>query len=226
MLSAISCLLLGVVVVAEVTVELTDKTSLIEVMSVAAAQASYHEVPGDAVTVENTKTSANPAAANHIISRKRLLPRFSFVDNDIDHNITEEKAKIEERRNFIHIEIYEEQKIKCRDLANDTCPHVDDIRNCGFCVTQKYPQIQGFGLPYFESDGVITPVKMCEGEFVFNGILCPTCEKAFQCLIVCSGVDADQSENTRFLSLLEGCFTDCGATVEDLVACEYILPSN
>jgi len=64
-----------------------------------------------------------------------LLPRFSFVDNDIDHNITEEKAKIEERRNFIHIEIYEEQKIKCRDLANDTCPHVDDIRNCGFCVT-------------------------------------------------------------------------------------------
>eukprot|EP01024_Parvocaulis_polyphysoides_P067961 TRINITY_DN8214_c0_g1_i2.p1 TRINITY_DN8214_c0_g1~~TRINITY_DN8214_c0_g1_i2.p1 ORF type:complete len:354 (-),score=83.26 TRINITY_DN8214_c0_g1_i2:190-1251(-) len=232
----------------DVVVALTDSTSLVEAMAVATAQAT---TPKPKPTPTPTKTVPTPthtpitvagatasatATASSYSSRKSLLPSYSSIKADIDSRMAAARARIAQRREEIMGKFYL-QDPTCYSLKDDMCSAIDDFHYCGFCVTEKFPYVKGYGLEYDEAlievagtkgkkeyQKVITPKGDCHGEFVYAGEYCPTCEKVLQCLIVCSGVDINKAQKAGVLEIKESCFKECGVTEYDLVTCGYATP--
>eukprot|EP01024_Parvocaulis_polyphysoides_P034234 TRINITY_DN302_c0_g2_i4.p2 TRINITY_DN302_c0_g2~~TRINITY_DN302_c0_g2_i4.p2 ORF type:complete len:241 (-),score=39.82 TRINITY_DN302_c0_g2_i4:75-797(-) len=220
------------------TMYLSNKYNLKDVLATATAQASA-VAHAPAYSIAGASASASASASSLINSRKSLLPSYSSIKADVDKRIADAKARMEQRRKEIFNKSYH-KKVSCYDLKDDVCYAIDEYDYCGYCVTEKYPHVKGYGIEYYEEtipvvgkkhgkdeyQKVIKPKGECHGEFVYAGDYCPSCEKALQCLIVCSEVDVDASEKSGVLEIKESCFDDCGVTEKDLIACFRVSRSH
>eukprot|EP01025_Chloroclados_australasicus_P063936 TRINITY_DN847_c2_g1_i1.p2 TRINITY_DN847_c2_g1~~TRINITY_DN847_c2_g1_i1.p2 ORF type:complete len:286 (-),score=49.23 TRINITY_DN847_c2_g1_i1:376-1233(-) len=218
---------------AAVKMTMKPSTSIAQAIAVAEAQATVVSPAAPATAT----ASASASAVASVGSRKTMLPSVSDIRARVDQTIADIKAKIDVQRKALYDKVYH-QKYTCYDLKDDMCPAIDDYEYCGYCITTKYPTLYGYGLEYEETykvigskkggdkeyEKVITPKGHCDGEFIYAGKYCPTCEKALKCLVECSGVDVKKAEETGILEIKESCFDECKVTEDDLIACGYVEP--
>eukprot|EP01023_Acetabularia_acetabulum_P006958 TRINITY_DN1295_c0_g1_i2.p1 TRINITY_DN1295_c0_g1~~TRINITY_DN1295_c0_g1_i2.p1 ORF type:complete len:297 (+),score=77.21 TRINITY_DN1295_c0_g1_i2:186-1076(+) len=215
-----------------VAMALNPKISLPDVVATAIASSS---ASGPSYAVADAAASATSGSL--INSRKTLMPSFSSIKADIDTKIADAKLRMEQRRKEIFGKV-KSQKLNCWDLKDDMCYAIEDYHYCGYCVTEKYPYTKGHGVEYYEEKKPVagskhgktdyeTVIKLkgeCKGEFVYATDYCPSCEKALQCLIVCSDINIKKAEKSGELEIKQSCFKECDVKEADLVTCGYVEP--
>eukprot|EP01024_Parvocaulis_polyphysoides_P027604 TRINITY_DN249_c0_g1_i11.p2 TRINITY_DN249_c0_g1~~TRINITY_DN249_c0_g1_i11.p2 ORF type:complete len:314 (-),score=82.52 TRINITY_DN249_c0_g1_i11:506-1447(-) len=115
----------------------------------------------------------------------------------------------------------------CGDLKNAGCGDIEKYDHCGFCLVDKYPTV-GSGCTYSkqmtkkegkkgEYEVVLVPDCECDGKFILEAKVCPTCDDALEELLKCAGAKDD-----KVVEIPEGCLKEVGVTVEFLVDCGYL----
>eukprot|EP01025_Chloroclados_australasicus_P040471 TRINITY_DN4227_c0_g1_i3.p3 TRINITY_DN4227_c0_g1~~TRINITY_DN4227_c0_g1_i3.p3 ORF type:complete len:310 (-),score=70.47 TRINITY_DN4227_c0_g1_i3:404-1333(-) len=116
-------------------------------------------------------------------------------------------------------------------IYDDKCYDIKEYKKCGFCIVEKYP-LKGYACEYEEEyvlkkdadkkttyEVVYTPLCECEGEYIMDYEVCPSCDTMLIELLICAGYDpADPPTEAEIPA---GCLEEVAADEDYVSKCGY-----
>eukprot|EP01024_Parvocaulis_polyphysoides_P027608 TRINITY_DN249_c0_g1_i3.p2 TRINITY_DN249_c0_g1~~TRINITY_DN249_c0_g1_i3.p2 ORF type:complete len:310 (-),score=80.03 TRINITY_DN249_c0_g1_i3:475-1404(-) len=227
MMKALLFVLVGFVVAQPSFVDLMAAGAVGNNVALANAKGTGDKVTGSAqiaVTETTSSASATVTATSH------PTPHPTPIPHPHPHP-TPKPMKVKPAPKPVHNVIVKKAdkvyKPVCGDLKNAGCGDIEKYDHCGFCLVDKYPTV-GSGCTYSkqmtkkegkkgEYEVVLVPDCECDGKFILEAKVCPTCDDALEELLKCAGAKDD-----KVVEIPEGCLKEVGVTVEFLVDCGYL----
>eukprot|EP01024_Parvocaulis_polyphysoides_P021398 TRINITY_DN20119_c0_g1_i3.p1 TRINITY_DN20119_c0_g1~~TRINITY_DN20119_c0_g1_i3.p1 ORF type:complete len:334 (+),score=42.69 TRINITY_DN20119_c0_g1_i3:102-1004(+) len=116
----------------------------------------------------------------------------------------------------------------------DNCKAIVEYSKCGYCYTQKYPT-KGYGCSYTEEvvykkkgdskkkdeyETIITPHCHCEGTYIIDAKVCPSCDTLLVELLKCAGIE--HTNKLVEVKIPEKCVKAVGVTEKILLECKFL----